>query len=49
LRVEKGLAQNSVAAYTRDIAQFAVHLNERKRHLGNAKREDVREFLQELF
>ncbi len=49
LRVEKGLAQNSVAAYTRDIAQFAVFLAPHKRHLGNAKREDVREFLQELF
>ena len=49
LRVEKGLALNSVAAYTRDIAQFAVFLDPRKRHLGNAKREDVREFLQELF
>ncbi len=49
LKVEKGLAQLSVEAYTRDIAQFAVFLLERKRHLGTALRLDVREFLQQLF
>jgi len=49
LRVEKGLAKLSIAAYTTDISQFAEFLKRRKRGLGTARREDVREFLQQLF
>jgi len=49
LRVEKGLAKLSIAAYTTDISQFAKFLKERRRHLATARRDDVREFLQELF
>src|SRR5271165_3512083 len=49
LRIEKGLAPLSISAYTTDIGQFAGFLEKRKRLLGNARRTDVREFLQQLF
>ena len=49
LRIEKGLAPLSVSAYTTDICQFAEFLKKRKRVLVNARRTDVREFLQQLF
>ena len=49
LRIEKGLAALSIAAYTTDIDQFAGFLEKRKRLLLTARRSDVREFLQELF
>jgi integrase/recombinase XerD len=49
LRIEKGLAQLSIAAYTSDIHQFAKFLQQRKRDLLGARRNDVREFLQQLF
>lgn len=49
LRIEKGLARLSIAAYTTDITQFTEFLVKRKRHLLSAKRTDVREFLQQLF
>ena len=49
LKVEKGLSALTVSAYTRDITQFAAVLDERKRTLLNARREDVRGFLQQLF
>jgi integrase/recombinase XerD len=49
LRIEKGLAPLSVSAYTTDICQFAEFLGKRKRVLLNARRTDVREFLQQLF
>jgi integrase/recombinase XerD len=49
LRIEKGLAPLSIAAYTTDIDQFAGFLEKRKRLLSTARRSDVREFLQELF
>jgi integrase/recombinase XerD len=49
LRIEKGLAKLSVAAYTTDLLQFAEFLERHKRHLTNARRTDVREFLQQLF
>ncbi len=49
LRIEKGLAKLSIAAYTTDILQFAEFLEKSKRHLLNAQRTDVREFLQQLF
>jgi integrase/recombinase XerD len=48
LRVEKGLARLTVAAYTSDLAQFAEFLSKRKRALAAAKREDVRGFLEHL-
>jgi integrase/recombinase XerD len=49
LRIEKGLAPNSISAYTTDILQFAEFLEKRKRLLLTARRNDVREFLQQLF
>ncbi len=49
LRIEKGLARLSISAYTTDISQFAEFLEKRKRHVLNARRIDVREFLQQLF
>src|SRR5215467_8126584 len=49
LRIEKGLARLSIAAYTTDVTQFADFLDKRKRHLLSARRNEVREFLQQLF
>src|SRR6202795_1244946 len=49
LRIEKGLARLSISAYTTDILQFAEFLEKRKRLLLSARRNDVREFLQQLF
>ncbi len=49
LRIEKGLARLSIAAYTTDILQFAEFLEKHKRLLMTARRDDVREFLQQLF
>jgi integrase/recombinase XerD len=49
LKVEKGLAPLTVAAYTTDIRQFTGFLEKRKRTLITAQRTEVREFLQELF
>jgi integrase/recombinase XerD len=49
LRIEKGLAQLSIKAYTTDIGQFSEFLEKRKRLLLTARHIDVREFLQQLF
>jgi integrase/recombinase XerD len=49
LKVEKGLAPLTVSAYTTDICQFADFLDTRKRLLGTARRNDVRDFIQQLF
>ena len=45
LRIEKGLARLSVAAYTRDVGQFAAFLEERGRLLITARRLDVSDYL----
>jgi integrase/recombinase XerD len=49
LKVEKGLARLSVSAYRSDLLQFAEFVEGRKRALLAAQREDVRQFLQQLF
>lgn len=49
LRIEKGLARLSITAYSTDITQFAEFLEKRKRLLLTARRNDVREFLEQLF
>jgi integrase/recombinase XerD len=49
LKIEKGLAPLTVAAYTTDIGQFAGFLEKHKRTLLNAQRNHVREFIQQLF
>ena len=48
LKVEKGLAPLSIAAYGRDLGQFADFLENRKRTLPLARTRDVREFLEQL-
>ena len=49
LKVEKGLAPLTISAYRSDIIQFTDFLQRRKRALLNARRNDVRDFIQELF
>src|SRR5436305_11453705 len=49
LKVEKGLGALTVSAYTRDIGQFAAFLDGGKRTLLNARKEEVRAFIQKLF
>src|SRR6266404_1788179 len=49
LRVERGLAKLTIAAYSSDLAQFAEFLERHDRLLSGARREDVRNFIQELF
>jgi integrase/recombinase XerD len=49
LRVERGSAKLTIAAYTSDLAQFAEFLEKRHQILRGARREDVREYIQELF
>lgn len=49
LKVEKGLAPLSVSAYQSDLMQFNEFLAVRRRELLQARREDVRAFLGQLF
>ena len=49
LRVEKGLAVLTAASYHSDLVQFAEFLESRRRELLQARREDVRVFLNQLF
>jgi integrase/recombinase XerD len=49
LRVERGSARLTIAAYTSDLGQFAEFLEMHSRLLSNARREDVRAFMQDLF
>ena len=49
LKVEKGLAALSVQAYQSDLEQFSGFLESRRRELLQARREDVRAFLSQLF
>jgi len=49
LKIEKGLAPLTVAAYSTDITQFAGFLEKHKRTLLHARRDDVRGFIQQLF
>ncbi len=49
LRIEKGLAKLSISAYNTDVLQFAGFLKTRKRQVLTARRDDVREFIQQLF
>src|SRR6266436_3602483 len=47
--VERGLAPLTISAYTTDVCQFAEFLETDKRVLLNARRDDVRDFIQQLF
>jgi len=49
LRVERGSAKLTIAAYASDLAQFTEFLEKQQRTLTSARREDVRDFIQELF
>jgi integrase/recombinase XerD len=49
LRVERGSAKLTIAAYTSDLTQFTEFLEGRRQSLSGARREDVREYIQELF
>lgn len=48
LKIEKGLAQLSVAAYEHDLGQFAEFLAQRRRLLVSAQRQDTGDFLRDL-
>ena len=48
LKVEKGLAPLSVAAYRSDLEQYSAFLLKRKGGLREARRQDVRDFLNAL-
>ena len=49
LKVEKGLTPLTVSAYHSDLRQFAEFLRARRREPAQARREDVRGFLSQLF
>jgi integrase/recombinase XerD len=49
LRIEKGVAPLTVSAYTTDLCQFAEFLGSRKRIFTSATRQDVRDFIQQMF
>ena len=49
LRVERGSAKLTIAAYSSDLVQFAEFMEKRNVALNAASRHDVREFIQELF
>ena len=49
VRVEKGLAANTVAAYQHDLMKFAEFVKKRKLTLETASRDDVVDFLATLY
>jgi integrase/recombinase XerD len=50
LRVEKGLSQNTILAYGRDLKRFTAFLaSRRKREIGEVNREDIVDFLSSLY
>ena len=49
LRVEKGLASNSIISYRRDLLDFDTHLRRKGKSAAQAAREDIREFLAALY
>lgn len=49
LKIEKGLAPLTLSAYATDVSQFSGFLSKTKRTLLTARRDDVKNFIQELF
>ncbi len=48
-RVEKGLAANSIASYRRDLTEFSTFLQRRGKSATAVQRDDIRQFLRELY
>ena len=49
VRVEKGLSQNTVEAYRRDLAKFESYSKKKKLAMENVARDDLVDFLSTLF
>jgi len=49
LKVEKGLAELTVSSYESDLLKFSEFMRGRRRELVEARREDVRAFLSQMF
>jgi integrase/recombinase XerD len=49
LKVEKGLAPLTINSYGSDLQQFADFLQQKRRELVQARKEDIRGFLNQLF
>jgi integrase/recombinase XerD len=49
IRVEKGLATNSIASYRRDLVEFVEFVSRERRRLGKVNREDIRAYLASLY
>ncbi|MBI3404490.1 MAG: site-specific tyrosine recombinase XerD [Acidobacteria bacterium] len=49
LRLEKGLADNTLSAYGRDLAKFVQYVGKRKRSARQVRRDDVVDFLGSLY
>jgi integrase/recombinase XerD len=49
LKVEKGLARLTIAAYRSDITQFSEFAQRRDRNLLDCSRKEIRDFIQQLF
>nr|WP_305799385.1 site-specific tyrosine recombinase XerD [Marinobacterium weihaiense] len=45
LWLEKGLSENSLASYRRDLRQYALWLNEQEQHLAQAGRSELQRYL----
>ena len=48
-RVEKGLAENSIESYRRDLVGLATHLARLRKPVEKVQKEDVRRFLETLY
>jgi integrase/recombinase XerD len=49
MRVEKGLSENTIQAYRRDLEKFAIFVQERKLSASGVTRSDVVDFLATLY
>jgi integrase/recombinase XerD len=48
LRVERGLAENSIVAYGYDLARLAAYARERRRHVLDLRQRDLTDFIARL-
>lgn len=48
MATERGASRNTLEAYRRDLDDYAVHLNGKRREIGNARTEDIRGYLAAL-